>query len=422
MAVSIFLRSSVVVAAFIIFLISSYLYGPQGRGIISFLTASYQTLGLLISFGLGRVVYQRVSKNNLSAASLFFLLYRYTTALSLLVFFTVALSVFLICPMFDLQFEISPIYFFLFIFNFPYFVWLNFSNYLYGVSQKTTIHDKIIFYTRCGQVLVLFAAALLEVQIETFLLSSSLIGFAMFLIESHYLLRNFPEGDRPSWQSSFKMFKDLLSDVKWPYIDSLAQISTPFPMFILGLYVITSELGHYNFALQILNALSFPIGVFQIKLQEKLALNISDGGATLIKRSFVLIAPISVLLIISGYIASIMIPHSGLTSFQESIPLLQDLLLTLPLTGYFYIFQSVWVGKHQPKLSSTINLITSSLGILTMISLAPTQGAKSAVIGMYVSLISGLLVHTYFLFLHWKKVTDPHFLEANLRLAEENLK
>ncbi|MBV2169137.1 MAG: hypothetical protein KUL82_10565, partial [Bdellovibrio sp.] len=60
-AYSTFLRSSIILSAFVVFLISSYLYGPEGRGVISFVGSFYFAVSLLLTFGLARVAYQNIT-------------------------------------------------------------------------------------------------------------------------------------------------------------------------------------------------------------------------------------------------------------------------------------------------------------------------------------------------------------------------
>lgn len=405
MILSVLLRSTVIVAAFVIFLISSYLYGPEGRGVISFLTAFYLTLSLVMSFGLGRVVYQRVSKNPALSSLLFYTLIRYVYGASIVVFAVLLLGELLLKNLLDVAFDVGPLYFLLFIFNFPYFIWLNLSNFLFGAAQKTEDHDKLIFLTRIGQVLVLGIVAYLKLEISYFIFIFGVVGYFIFVLESRLLLKNFRHQAKPTWSESFGAFKDLIKDIRWPYVDSLAQSATPLAIFILGLNIHQSELGYYNFAIQILGTLSFPLAVFQVKLQEKLALSLSDGGATLIKRSFLSVVPISLALASCGLIIPPLIPLAGLNSFADSMPLLKALLLTLPLTGLAYVFQSVWVGKHKAQWSSLINIFTALLNILSVTLLSSRYGAMAGVIGMYVSLGVGLLIQSYFMVSQWEDLT-----------------
>lgn len=410
MILSVVLRSSVIVAAFLIFLISSYLYGPKGRGVISFLTSFYLTLSLIMSFGLGRVVYQRISRDERLSPLLFHTLIRYVYAASAVIFVLLLGGELLLKNLMDLSVQVSPLYFLLFFFSFPYFIWLNLSNYLFGVVQKTEAHDKLIFTTRVMQVLILGLCAYFKFSIELFIFVFGFLGYLIFVLESRLLLKDFRHLPKPTWQESQKALKDLLGDIKWPYIDSIAQSATPLAIFILGLNIRQSDLGHYNFALQILGTLSFPLAVFQVKLQEKLALKLSDGGAILIKRSFLVILPISLALALCGLVVPPLIPYVGLTSFTPSMPLLKALLLTLPLMGVTYVFQSVWVGKHKAQLSSLVNLFTASLNILSVIFLSPQYGAMAGIIGMYVSSLVGIIIQSYLIFRQWSQLTVPPVL------------
>lgn len=393
-AYSIFFRSSIIVSALVVFLISSYLYGPEGRGVISFVGSFYYGASLLLSFGLARVVYQTISAKMGEAQRLLQAAVAYVYASSLIFLFIVWLWVTNIDSLHFLPGEVKLIHFLLFFGWFIYNQWLNFSNFLFSAVQKTSIHEVYMFWTRFLQIVALAALIFFPVSLEAFLIVYSFSCVLVVLTETIVLL---------GFKGLIKIVYSL-SDVKtlfkgfvWPYLDNVAQAAIPLAIFAIGLFVTNADLGNYHFALQVISGLIFPFTVLQIKIQEWM-ISIEPNSRYLatvryLKTAFIM----SIGLGIVGFGVPYLLPFVGLANFDGAVKIVRALLLAIPLHGAYIVFQGVWVAQHKPKLSSLVSFIYGALLIASALILAPRVGVWSGPIGTYVGLISVFILNIVFL-------------------------
>lgn len=379
--VAIFYRSTALTSALVIFLISSYLYGPEGRGAISFLTALYAVLGLLLSFGVGRAVYQRTTNNPETADDLYISTIRFINILSVLVaVVSSALFLFYIVTNHG-SMKSDFLNFILFLGYFPYAVWQYISNFFFTASRKTELHDKITIATRCGQITILLITILCKLEINSFIFLYGATSYLVYFVESKALL--YTAKTKDSWMTSLRKLYALKNELKWPYIDSLSQMLAPLAIFIMGLLITKEDLGHYNFTLQIISTLYFPLWLLSIKIQEQLSDGTSNIRSTIIKGGFISIIPISLVLIALALTIPPILPHVGLSKFNASMSLLKALLMTVPLVGAYYVFLAIWVSTHRPKFSSLLTIISGLINILCILLLAKKIGPWAGVVGTY---------------------------------------
>lgn len=396
---SILLRSTTIFSAFGIFLLSSYLYGPEGRGVFSFLTSFYLTLALLLSLGLGRTTYQFVTLNPQKAVLFYRTIARYILCIS------VAVLLLLLVIQLSAKELISEEYhlmeFLLFLGVLPFYIWQNMSNFLYSAQQITHVHDKAIFMSRVLQLATLGISGLFNASLHSFLLLYSLTCFAIFYIEYRLLLKYSHVPQETPETGLIEILKSLLTSTKWPFLDSLALSAPPLAIFILGLQTSREDLGHYSFALQILATFYFPFSVMQIKLQERLTASSWRGGDKIIKKSFLYVLPISLFLATIASFITHLLPAMRLSSFQPSMPIMNSLLLTIPLAGYYSIFQAIWISLHRSKLSSMTNLLAGVSNIGIVLLFTKDWGIYAGVIGTYASYGIALLAQLRPLKLAW---------------------
>ena len=395
------LRSSQVVGGFAIFLLSSYLYGPEGRGIISFLTSFYMTIGLITSLGLGRVAYQVISSHKDSAYEVFASLTRYTNFILVIAIVASTLGILFTEVFMPKSTTLNPWYFLCVVGVLPYYTWYNLSNFLFGSIQKTILHERLIFITRFLQVTIVAIAILIKIPIGFFIFLFGITGYLIFFVESKILLRSQHKNTKITLKNSAKTLKSLFVQTKWPFIDSLALSGAPLALFLLGLYVNHDDLGHFNFAMQIMAALAFPFGVLQVKLQENLV-NKEGNDIKILKKYSAMVIPVSISLTIAALIIPLILPYVGLKSFEASMPMVKAQLLTIPIFGILNIFQGFWVGKHRAKLSSIINLFIGVINVGTVLLLSSRLGVYAGIAGIYFSLGVGLILQLIALRINWE--------------------
>lgn len=393
-AYSIFFRSSIIVSALAVFLISSYLYGPEGRGVISFVGSFYYGASLLLSFGLARVVYQSISAKVGDAQTLLQAAVGYVYASSFILLFIVWL---LVTNLKSLQFlpgEVKLIHFLLFFGWFIYNQWLNFSNFLFSAVQKTSIHEVYMFATRLLQIVALAALIFFPVSLETFLIAYSITCVLVVLTETIVLIgiKNLV-----TTLSGIPKIKNLFGGALWPYLDNVAQAAIPLAIFAIGLFVTNADLGNYHFALQVISGLIFPFTVLQIKIQEWM-LSIKPNARYSATVQYLKTALImSIGLGIVGFGIPYLLPFVGLANFEGAVSIVRVLLLAIPLHGAYIVFQGVWVAQHRPKQSSFVAFIYGTILLASALILAPIVGVWSGPIGTYMGLISVLIMNVTFL-------------------------
>lgn len=401
--VAVIFRSFTLISALIIFLISSFLYGPEGRGAISLLTALYAVLGLLLSFGIGRTVYQKVTRTPNHSAELYTATIRFINIISLVV----ALGSILAFAAYE---GMAPkwkkgdfLNFIIFLPYFPYAIWQYISNYFYTATKKTSLHDKATIITRSAQIALMLAVVPLKIRLESFLLFYGTTSFLIYVVESKLLLKE--NAIHHSWQNSIRALYNLKFEIKWPYIDSLSQMLAPLAVFIMGLIITKEELGHYNFSLQIISTLFFPLWLLSIKVQESLSNAPPKERKRIIKTGFISIIPVSAILMVCALSIPFLLPHVGLSKFKESMSILNALILTVPLAGLFYMFLAIWVATHKAKFSSLLTIASGITNILCIIGFGKKIGPWAGVVGFYFSYILSLLGSSIYLKKIWNSMT-----------------
>lgn len=389
---SVFLRSSLILSALIVFMISSYIYGPAGRGVISFVGSFYFSISLLFSFGLSRIAYQKITSKQEDAEFVLPIAIAYVVILSIAG--VLVLAFLSSTPQLSkhLPEEVTLDHFRFFYGWFVYNVWLNFSNFLFSAVGRTDQHDKLIFFTRILQVAILAVLAALGINLEFFLLSYSISCVAVVLVEIYFLVG--PVGLKKVFLGS-RRIPVLFQNSFWPYMDNIAQAAHPLVIFIIGLSVSSSDLGYYHFTLQILSGLLFPFVVMQTKIQEWLIPVKNPERVATIKKYLRSAFLLGVLLSGLGAIVPLVLPVVGLKSFIPSMPILKVLLGSVPLYAMYLVFLGSLVALHLPKVSSASSYLYGTVATLVALLLAPRIGIWSGPVGTYLGLMV-VLAYNFF--------------------------
>lgn len=402
-AYSVIFRSSIIASALAVFLISSYMFGPSGRGVISFVGSFYFASSLLLSFGLARVAYQNVTKRESDSPHILPAAVGFVYLLSLAIF----LIVIGVCTVMEsadfLPGAVRPIHFVLLFGWFTYNLWLNFSNFLFSAVGRTNEHEVFIFITRVGQVLILSTLLFYRVSLEVFLLFYSITCILIVLIESAVLLGRDGIARIPK---SIQRIRDLFSGAFWSYADNIAQSAYPLAIFVIGIFVSNASLGNYHFSLQVLSALIFPFVVLQIKIQEWLVPVSAKRRPKLIFKYLKYTFLGGTLISLVGFVIPFLLPFIGLADFSESTPILKTLLITIPLYGLYTVFQGIWVVLHRAQISSIVGFIFAGITLIAAIVGGPIIGIWSGPIGTFAALIVVLIINYYFL-IQWLREVNP---------------
>lgn len=347
------LRSPIILTSLLIFFSSAYFYGPEGRGVIAFLSSSFLTASIFLSLGLGRVGYEEISKNKTSAGSIVSSLGRYifwvTISLIIVLFILGASSIAVdFLPSFPVSYYIYTIPLL------PFYLWGHYANYLFSATGLTKQHDLSIFATRIVGAILICGISSFKYPLGTFLIFFSLTHFVIFFIE--YSLLQMMLRERANANSDEISLASLIRKCLWPYLDILAQFMMPALTVIAGFYVSEFDLGNYNFAAQILSTLTFPLLLAQIKIQEHLAFPSEDNGKSTVRFAFRGTFAFSFVAVLAGLFLPYLISVLGFTGFEKAAIFLRILTIAIPFIALNTLYTGIWIGKHYTKTSSIINL------------------------------------------------------------------
>lgn len=392
---SVFLRSSTIVSALGIFLISSYLYGPEGRGVIALLTSFYLTAGFILSLGLGRTAYQMIGVDPEVAHRTIKSLAKYILTVSAGGLCLLTITYLTVSPELRISLHVQE---FIWAYGvFPFYLWQNMSNFLYSAQRRTKVHDKVIFVSRTFQLLALILTGSLGASLKNFILAFGLSSALIFIFELLVLTN----GNKLTSKHTSGNFRALLKNCRWPMLDNLALAAPPLALFLLGLQIPRDVFGNFSFALQIMATLYFPFTVMQIKLQERINATALERSIPYIKKACFYVAPASIALALSSSLISYILPIVGLTSFRDSVGFMNLLLLTLPLAGITAISQAVLTGLHQPKTSSLTNLAAGIVSLTLIVALTTHLGALAGIISIYSSYLVATILQSIALAKIW---------------------
>ena len=257
-------RFFVPVSAFGVFVVSSILFGAEGRGVIGYGSAIASLCGLLFSFNLGRSFLYETKKNqNLKKNKLpefltinYFLMF--IASLTALIFFSLNSSAIDI-----VNFEL----FLPFLLLTPYYLWTVNGDVFYAAINKTTIQDNIILSYRLVLLITMFFIYVLNINnISTFIYLYAFILFFGVLIEINFLGKSY---------DGFKHLGNLkkyISDSKNVHLDYLAFNIFPLVLMIIsGFFLKLSDLGKLNFLIQLINFIFIFSNVASIRVKNYVA-------------------------------------------------------------------------------------------------------------------------------------------------------
>ncbi len=257
---TLFVRFFVAFSGLVVFVVSSKLYGAEGRGIIGYGTSIVSLFGLLLSFNLGRSFLFETKKNeNLKQK----LLPNFLTIIYLLMVVGVfTTAIFWFCNH-NARSVIDSKTMMAFLILTPYYVWSVNGTTIYATLNKTTQQDTVIFVQRIVLIIITLIVFLLNVQsIKVFLYLYALI-LCVGTITEMSLLGN-PKKDFAQLYN----IRQYVSNSKYAHMDYLAFNLYPLCLMIVsGLFLKLSDLGNLNFLIQLINFIFILAAVASIRVK-----------------------------------------------------------------------------------------------------------------------------------------------------------
>ncbi len=353
---------------FTIFLVTAAAFGASGRGIIGYGTSLFAMLGSFFSANLGRS-FLAATKQQAEMKEL--LLRRYLVLNFVLTIATMVTGIIYWRFSSSAQEVLSPFQILCFSTTSLFYVWSVNGNAIFAALSMTKTQEIIIILIR--SCLMVFLASIYFVKnksIDQFILGYSFILFSGSLTEILWLYFHF----RPAKKSKLKTSKQILKDSFFHHIDFLS--FNIFPLFLtvlLATHVTKSEIGQFNFALQIINL----IFLFSVTANIRLITYVSDVGfrarISQYKKLFIgtlVLSGVSIIVIFVGLRWITLISY--FSQFQGVD--LFFLIFGLSVPGYilYQFFSPIWIELHRQKEAA----FTHGLNFLFFLVLSPIVLSK----------------------------------------------
>ena len=263
---TLFVRFFIAFSGLVVFVVSSKLYGSEGRGIIGYGTALVSIFSLMLSFNLGRSFLFLTQKNEILKQKLLpnFIAINYLLIITGVV---ITFIFWFFNPIARLIIDLEAIMAFLILI--PYYIWSVNGTAIYSTLNKTSQQDMVIFVQRIILVIITLLVFLLNLQsINVFLYIYALILCLGTITEIALL------GSPTKKFAEIFNIRQYVSDSKYAHIDYLA--FHLFPLFLMmasGFFLHLSDLGRLNFLIQLINFIFILSMVASIRVKAYASIN-----------------------------------------------------------------------------------------------------------------------------------------------------
>lgn len=360
---TIFSRVFLALSGFLVFLLTSYLYGPEGRGILGYATSIFATLGIALSFNLGRSFVAETVQNDLKKKEL---LGKFLTLNFILGCIAAAIGLVYLLYSETGKSMLTPTQAYLFAMTSLFFIWSANGNYFFSTFFKTNLQDLSILGVRLFLIITLGIIVVLnDKNFDHFVLIYCVILTAGVLIENLILLHNVKATliHKPDILALWKIIKKSF----FHHVDYLAFHTVPFLLTIISASFLTKgDIGKVNFTFQVLNI----VFLFSVTANIKITALVSHSGykANLkqFKKLVYFTLGISVVSSVCLYLGlEYTIAQGWLTQFEGAQKLF--LLSTLSVPGFFiyYILSPIWIELKKQKTTAILHSLNFIVCLLS---------------------------------------------------------
>lgn len=352
---TLFVRGFLAVSGFIVFIASAYLFGSEGRGVFSYGTSIFASIGVLLSLNLGRLflnlsLEKKEQSNDLLPS--FLLL---SVAVSFLTLFC-GIAFWLISDTanklltWQQALAFSALSFF--------YIWSHNGHLLFASLLKTPIQDRIILGVRLVLVLVVSVFALMKINnLDWFIISYSSVLFIGTAVEIIVLKRITPSKTSTLYNPT--LIKKILKSFKWYHLDYVAFNIFPLLLMVFSAkYLTVADLGVSNFDLQLVNL----IYLLSTTANLKVTSYVSSGGFTLYKKQLVKLLKytllLSILMAFAVYVfVKILTNFSAFSSFKGAENYFIIISFSIPGYCLYQLLNPIWIEIKKIKTSAIYNLL-----------------------------------------------------------------
>jgi O-antigen/teichoic acid export membrane protein len=349
---SILVRGLLAFSGLMVFLVSAKLFGSEGRGVISYGSSIFASLGLFFSFNFGRTFLaethkRETLKQDYLLSYLVLNLYAFIlTCIIGLLFWGFSESAQNI-----LDFKILVAL----AITSVYYVWNINGNSIFAAFLKTPLQETVILVTRFVMLSFLIIFLFFDIKdLSHFVLFYASIlscgvlfevGFLIYVVRPRFELFS----RRELAQTFYKSFL--------PHLDFLAFNSYPLILVVIsGWYLGKSEIGRVNFALQVINL----IFLLSTTAHIRVSAYVSDVGIEARLSQFKRLLRATFLLsvgavIVVYFLLKFLTKTTYFGSFEGASQLF--LIVSLSVPGYmlYQFFNPIWLEKRLVKRSAFLN-------------------------------------------------------------------
>jgi O-antigen/teichoic acid export membrane protein len=323
---TLFVRFTICVSGFVVFLVTSNLFGAEGRGVIGYGTSMVSVIGLFLSFNLGRSFLSK-TKNNKS------LKYKILPSFLAINYLLIIFGIIIYLLFWLLNDQARVIIDFpltiAFAILLPYYLWSVNGSSIFATLDKTSRQDAFILIQRVVLVLFMMIAYVINLEnLTLFLFTYAIIMGCGALSEMAFL-----GSPRGGLSKIFKVY-DYISNSKNVHFDYLAFNTFPLILILLaGSFLTLSELGSLNFVIQLINFVFIISTVASIRMKSYVAEKGVAQYSRSIKRLLALTFILSFcsILFIYFFLSSDFF-YKNFSSFVDVLPYF--FIATLAIPGY----------------------------------------------------------------------------------------
>jgi O-antigen/teichoic acid export membrane protein len=394
---SIFVRGAIALSGFLVFLVSSKLFGADGRGVMSYGVSVFTSLGLLLSFNLGRGFIAKTERDEERKKRYLFSFWVLNLASTIM---TVLLgwAFWLASGSAQRILESRVVMALMAISLFS--VWNINGNSLFAAFQKTKQQEFVILATRL--VLTVFLGVFLILGSTNFILflSGYTAILALGVLSEWLLLGKILHG--PQQILAWMDIRSALSQSFWPHVDFLAFNLFPLLLILIaGQYIERSSLGRISFAIQIINLVFLLSTTANIRISAYVSVHGFGNKLQQIKKLFwgtFVLSSLGALAIIP--ILNFLTSQNTFNSFAGVGILFKIAVLSLPGFLTYQFLYPLWLENGMMRISAIFNLVSLAFACAItpfLVSHFEEKGALwSFTIFHFGCLLSQLLVYRKF--------------------------
>ncbi len=353
---SIFVRFYLAFSGFLVFLITAFLFGADGRGVIGYGTSLFAVAGIVFSGNLGRVFVSKTRMDDLSKRQNLEGFIVLNVLLSLL-----ALVAGIIYWHFSYSaktyLSLSQVLFFSLTSFFH--VWSVNGNAFFAAFLATKRQETIILVTRTSMIVFLAILYLFKINsLDIFIAGYCGILFLGTLVEMNQIYKWYVGEDSNNTLTVLKSLGQILKNSLYHHLDHLFFYSYPLVLTVFsGTYLLKADLGKFNFALQIINL----VFLFAVTANIRLTSYVADVGyrARIVQFKKLFWATLSAssvaVLFIAAGLHLITKYKFGLSQFDGVEGVFVVCATAVPGYVLYQFFSPVWVEMRKEKTAALLH-------------------------------------------------------------------